>query len=149
MVYGNVEDKKVAYMHCPRCGSFHRRSVHGFSESAEYRCGDCIQKEVFLQKRFRKCAYCGKTASGQINESTVLTVMCPLVDPTDKTFDPLSDKDSDNIFQRLYFCKTHFAIAKRFAWGVPKDALWKTIKKKESEKMLRQANNMYRGAKIY
>ena len=71
--------------------------------------------------------------------------MCPLIDPTDKTFDPLSPKDRNNIIQRLYFCKTHYSIARRFAWGVPKDELWKTIKKKESEKMEQQAKILYRG----
>ena len=153
LLYGNVINKRVAYMHCPECGAWHERKSEYFlaSPNGLYMCYECLQKDPMFGRRHRECAYCGKTTQAQLSDKFALTVMCPLVDPSSgkrkTSFDPI--QHMENVYQRLFFCKRHYAIAKKYAWGVPKELLWKRIQETESKKNIRQAQNVYRGSRKY
>ena len=147
LLYGNVINKRKMYMHCPECGSWHERRNEYFAALSPYnglyRCGECIKKDPMFGRRYRECSYCGKNTQAQLNDETVLTVMCPLKDPKDPNFDPIAHPE--NTEQRLYFCKRHYYIARRYAWAIPKELLWKKIAEKESQKMKKQSQQVFRG----
>lgn len=111
-----IYDGKKRYMHCPKCGAFHEYHVSGWSgsEDGRYRCPDCIQR-----KMYHTCAICGDRVTGM---SGILDVV-----------DPVAPNGVTDIFQRLYFCKTHYAVGRGEMWGLPKRLLFQTISKRTSK----------------
>lgn len=146
LIWGNTLENKTQIMFCPSCGALHVYSMLNFSgsESGMYRCNECARKEL-MHVEHRKCAYCQRTTAGQINEDTRLEVLCPLIDPTDPAFDPCLNPEG--VLQNLYFCKTHFRIARRFVYvkgGVAKQDLWKLIKVTQDQRNLQYARGVYK-----
>ncbi len=146
LIWGNTLENKTQIMFCPCCGALHVYSMLNFSgsESGAYRCNECARKEL-MHIEHRKCSYCQRTTVGQINEDTRLEVLCPLNDPTDANFDPL--KNPESVLQHLYFCKTHYRIARKFVYikgGVAKQDLWKLIKVAQDQRNLQYARGIYK-----
>lgn len=142
LIWGNTLENKTQVMFCPTCGALHVYSMLNFSESetGDYRCNECARKEV-MHLEHRRCAYCQRVSVGPPKEPTWLEVLCPAVDPTDASFDPISNPT--NVFQQLNFCRAHYNIARPFVLGrggVTKHDLWKLIKYKQDQKTLLYAN---------
>lgn len=109
-----IHKNKERFMHCPSCGAFHKYDIKGWcgSTTGRYRCPECITGETFVT-----CAICGIQLESMT--SNILEVV-----------DPLSPNGSRDIFQRLYFCKRHYAVGKHQPWGIPKPDLFKKISNK-------------------
>jgi hypothetical protein len=45
--------------------------------------------------------------------------------------DTFSPRGIEDAFQRLYFCRNHFTIAKRENWGIPKERLFEIVREKK------------------
>lgn len=123
LIHGNAR-----YMHCPRCGSFHKYDWSGWSgsETGRYRCPACVVEESTAGNViYCTCAICGI----QLNETkkSTLTVV-----------DPLSTRGVDDVFQTLYFCKRHYVHGARLAWAVPKDVLMKVASERAYNQMIRK-----------
>ena len=120
----------VRYMHCPRCGCFHKYDWSGWSgsEDGRYRCQTC--KETELTAGNLKHVYCTCTVCGieliDVKKCTLTVV------------DPLSTRGVQDVFQTLYFCKRHHVHGVRLAWGVPKDVLMKVASERAYKNLIRK-----------
>lgn len=133
------------YMFCPACGALHMYTVLNFcqSETGNYECNECRRQQL-MHVVHRTCAYCNRSgpSPSQINEETKLRVLSPVVDPNDKQFDPL--QTPENTYQELYFCKTHFRIARRYNNQCTKPELWRIIRRVQEARMLQNAKGIYK-----
>lgn len=118
-------------MFCPQCGALHVYSIINFSgaEKGLYRCNECAQKEL-THVRHRRCAYCDKTTPSQVMESFKL----PIASISNQEV-----ADLDECIQWLYFCRTHYNIAKRYIHKCTKEVIWCLISKIERDRMLKIA----------
>jgi hypothetical protein len=145
LVYGSTLETQTRTMFCPECGALHTYSMMNYVGSEVgheglYRCNECAQKELMSTPHL-SCAYCHKSTPGQVSRKTLLEVFCPLSDPSNPTFDPVIN--GDGVFQWLYFCRGHYSIARRYAWGIPKRALWKKIAAVQAQKLKEVAMGKY------
>lgn len=85
--YMLIYKKTQKYVHCPKCGSFHRFEWNGHLKDS-YSCSECNPKVFHFT-----CHVCSLPVSG---------------DCIKYTEDPLSPNGSFDIFQKLYFCRKHF-----------------------------------------
>lgn len=145
LIWGNTLENKTQIMFCPECGALHMYTILNFSgsETGRYRCNECARKELMHVPHY-ECAYCGRSPPGQITDKTRLEILCPMTDPSDPTFDPL--EQPENVWQWLYFCKSHYRIACRYNYargGVPKKELWTIIKHVQDMRILQQAKGLF------
>lgn len=122
LIWGSTLENRSQIMHCPQCGALHIYTILNFSGSPTglYRCNECARKET-SHLQYRRCAYCDKAGPFVVPEKYNLYVLCP-----EAPVDPLVD--AEDSYQRLYFCRAHYSIAKRFAGDRPKAELWERIK---------------------
>jgi hypothetical protein len=113
-------------MHCPKCASFHTYSKHNWSgsEDGRYRCPECIDSSMHLT-----CAVCGLQVKNATNTLTVV--------------DPLALNGIHDVFQKLYFCDKHYSHAKRLAWGIPKNELFKMVSELAQKLAVKRAMRMF------
>jgi len=151
LVYGNTLEKQERIMFCPECGALHMYNMLNYvgSEIGDglYRCNECALKEMAALTPFLACAYCQKSTPGQVTEKTRLNVLCPVNDPTNPDFDPIVN--GGDVLQWLYFCRGHYSIARRYAWGMPKNMLWKKIARVQQQKNKEIAMGKYTQKKPY
>lgn len=123
MSYGLTEKKKVTYMHCPRCASFHIYSHTNWGGSlyGQYRCEECISKEV-TSMLFHRCFHCN----------------CQLTRDDAKKH-TLFLKSLTHISVHKYFCKKHWMIAKYICKKYFDVFLEHKIKEKEEKKIIKFA----------
>lgn len=116
-------------MFCPECGALHVSNISNFSgaENGLYRCNECAQTEIFHRQHI-ECAYCEKSTPSQMSENFKLEVTCDT-----------AGTDFEQAIQWLYFCRTHYNIARRFVHKCPKQVLWQLIAKVERERVMKQA----------
>jgi len=109
LVYNNVR-----YMHCPRCAGFHECKWTNWS-GGRYRCEDCKKKEA-IQVLHYKCSHCQVSLTEETARKHTLLV-----------------KSIDELNKRVYYCRKHFKIAKKYTWVVFEEDLKKKIKQKEEK----------------
>lgn len=103
-----IVNNTTSYVHCPQCGCFHVFAWTGFWRD-KYYCPTC--RHNLHANNYYTCTYCLQPAS----PSCTLTVM-----------DPLSPYGVMDAFQTLYFCKEHYAKAKKKSIATTtKDVLFK------------------------
>jgi hypothetical protein len=105
-----IYEKKGRFTHCPKCSAFHKIDWTGWY-GGTYQCPECLQ----LKYHYTCC-------------------VCSL--PVTKTYnlmilDTFSPRGIEDAFQRLYFCRNHFTIAKRENWGIPKERLFEIVREKK------------------
>jgi hypothetical protein len=122
LIWGNVLQKKTQYMFCPGCGALHMYTILNFSnsENGKYRCNECAKKEL-RHLSHKTCAYCNNKVNGIPNEDQYLLSIMNI---------------EERKVERLYFCRLHFLIAKRYCNNLTKVDLWKAIQNLEHKKML-------------
>lgn len=129
LIYGN----QGRFMHCPQCGAFHKydwSTGWSGSETGRYRCKSCIEKERTIgnwSTYHYTCGICGTILSEASARKNTLTVV-----------DPLSPNGVMDAFQRFYFCKRHYNVGCRKAWGIPKDQLFKIVSARALQKTIRK-----------
>lgn len=140
LVWGNSLYSKAQYMHCPRCGAFHIYSYLGFSasEDGSYRCSECMSKELYMHP-YHTCAFCQRVipvlTASLVTDERCIEVMC------------VGENDVDGaILQRLYFCTTHYNVARKYAGyrsGVVKSDLWNVLRRYQEYHTFKKATNTH------
>jgi len=133
----------VRYQHCPRCASFHIFDWSNYSGSHDgsYRCAECREKEQSNQLVF-KCAICKGTVQLDHTEKCQLTTTRLLVDPHDKSFDPIGK--GHDVFETVYLCDRHYKHATRVNARVEKQYVLKYANQKQNKQMKKKNINKYR-----
>jgi hypothetical protein len=108
--YVLIYEKKGRFTHCPKCSAFHKIDWTGWY-GGTYQCPEC-----FHLKYHYTCCVC----SLPVAKTYTLMIL--------DTFSPRGIEDA---FQRLYFCRNHFTIAKRENWGIPKERLFEIVREKK------------------
>jgi hypothetical protein len=127
LIWGKTGEKQKQFMFCPSCGAFHVYSILNFSGAVDglYRCNECAAKESGHVSH-NQCAYCTRTVVGE----TFLDI-ATLKNP----------KESTGGRERMYFCKNHYNITKRYYIKcVTKETLWSIIKRVEHKRMMKYIN---------
>jgi len=127
LIWGKTGEKQKQFLFCPNCGAFHVYSILNFSGAIDgsYRCNECAAKESGHTSH-NQCAYCARTVVGD----TFLDI-ATLRNP----------KESTGGRERMYFCKNHYNITKRYYIKcVTKETLWSIIKKVEHKRMMKYIN---------
>jgi hypothetical protein len=131
LVWGNRRESKAQIMFCPDCGSLHVYTilnyVHG-TAPGRYRCTECARKETL--PIHHECAFCHRAAAGQVTEETRLAVL-----------DPLEGEEGVRVW--LYFCKSHWRIARYYTGSLTKRDLWKHIRKVVEQRQANYARGIY------
>lgn len=131
LLWGNTLDKRVQIMFCPGCAGLHMYTIFGMSmlerENDGYRCAECMRAEL-THLSYTVCAYCGKMATA--GPESVLNIMCPM------------EESTESIFQPLYFCRTHYRVAKRHVGNVTKTDLWNILKYVQEARAIRRARGL-------
>lgn len=126
LIMRNTGEKQKQYMFCPGCGAFHIYYILNFSGAVDglYRCNECAIKETGHHDYIR-CAYCYKEiskTSAQANSINITTLRDP----------KLGGQEC------MYFCNTHYYVAKRFNHKVvTQEALWDLMKKTDHARMMK------------
>jgi len=125
LLWGHRLEKQQLHLFCPRCASFHLYSPMNWCNSADgtYRCNACARTEQRHLAQPR-CAYCSKTTPSQMSTRYKLLVTDPPALPPQAW---------------LYFCKSHYDIARRFSSRMMKRELWNVIQKVEHRKHMNAA----------
>lgn len=129
LIWGNTLNKKCQFMHCPQCGALHMYTILNFSGAVDgkYRCNECARKEI-THLEHRKCAYCSRSGPPK----NLVPEKCKLF--------VTSLVEGEESIQWLYFCRSHFGIAKRYAKNLTKTDLWIKIKEIEEKRLLEHAS---------
>lgn len=131
LLWGNILDKRVQIMFCPGCGGLHMYTIFGMamleSEKNGYRCAECMRVEL-THLSYTVCAYCGKMTTP--GPESVLNIMCPM------------NESTELLMQPLYFCRTHYKVAKRHVGNVTKTDLWNILKYVQEARAIRRARGL-------
>ena len=107
------------YRHCPRCASLHIYKWTNWSGSADgtYRCAECKSQEKISQLTHR-CSHCHVILSQNPLQQKCLEI---------------SSDDPTEVIKKVYFCKKHFRLAKKYAWLYSANQLREKIAKREAK----------------
>ena len=85
-----IYNKTTKYVHCPKCGNFHKFSRYGYVRD-EYMCPTCKFNEE-QENLYITCHVCNN----------------PNPEKTKVIIEPLDINGIMNVYQHCYFCKKHF-----------------------------------------
>lgn len=113
------QNDKAIYRHCPRCASFHLYKWTNWSGSPDgtYRCQECKANEKTAQAA-PTCHQCGQFLSHDPVQQKCLDIMTGEIDELEK---------------RVYYCKKHYRLAKKYAWLFPEKQLKTKIALRETK----------------
>lgn len=128
LLWGNRLEKQQLHLFCPRCAAFHMYSPMGWRNSPDgtYRCNACARQEHRHLAQPR-CAYCSKTTPSQMSPRYKLLVSTVTL------------REGEPPQAWLYFCRTHYEIAKRFSSRMMKRELWAVVQKVEARNRMAAA----------
>jgi len=155
LIHKSKRSKQERYMHCPRCGAFHKIITECWRLS-DYACPDCVKKSA-LNNLYWDCAYCHRPINSRwkkfstsekqkwVEPRTFLDVKRPTKgsDPQDPFWDP--DQNPLGVIQRLCFCTSHFNAAKHHVRSVDKARLWDLIGKNSVKKKIEYSSKYASG----